>query len=141
MNDDDNQSLPALPSATQTSTNYCMYYIRNGDAGKNESEALATCCSPNEVHDEFQNAHWCEIPDRFFRGLPAPGVNDGQASRWLEGNFTRCQEKENPQNLTESHYCNLPKYNPNIAGAPGSFHIQQQLIAVCLLIWFCFFFR
>ncbi|OQE04976.1 hypothetical protein PENVUL_c028G00890 [Penicillium vulpinum] len=78
------QSLPTLPKATQASTNYCMYYIKDGDARKNETEALAACCSPNSIQEASQNAQWCEIPDRFFQGLPEPGSDDNQASHWLQ---------------------------------------------------------
>jgi len=111
-----------------------MYYIDGGNVGKNESEALKICCSPNPIQTASQNAQWCEIPDRFFRDLPDPGVNDAQASRWLQGNFTSCQTSKNQNHMVGANYCNLPRYNSNIGGAAASIPGQQQLIVLCLVI-------
>ena len=111
------QTLPALPSATQSSINFCMYYIDDGDARRNEIESLKRCCSPNSAQTASQNAQWCEVPDRFFRDFPDPGVNDGEASRWLQGNFTLCQTSKNQGHVSGANYCNLPKYNSHIGGA------------------------
>ncbi|KAJ5950606.1 uncharacterized protein N7479_009019 [Penicillium vulpinum] len=134
------QSLPTLPKATQASTNYCMYYIKDGDARKNETEALAACCSPNSIQEASQNAQWCEIPDRFFQGLPEPGSDDNQASHWLQGNFTLCQMKQNPDLEVQSNYCSLPRYNPHLSAA-ASFQGQQQLLGLCLVLWVWVFCR
>ena len=132
------QSLPTLSRATQSSTNYCMYYIEDGDVGRNASAALKSCCSPNSVHSESQNAQWCEIPDRFFKRLPEPGANDNEASQWLQGNFTLCQKDQ--ESVVGANYCNLPRYNPNLSAA-ASIKGQQQLAFLCLAIWFWLFSR
>ncbi|KAJ5158372.1 uncharacterized protein N7500_008023 [Penicillium coprophilum] len=134
------QTLPELPSATQASTNFCMYYIEDGAAGRNQTKSLTTCCSPNPVKTESQNAQWCEIPDRFFKSLPEPGTLDLEASRWLQGNFTLCQQRDNPDTGVGTNYCNLPKYNPNL-NAAASFQGQQQLFALCLVLWLWVFCR
>jgi hypothetical protein len=118
-----------------------MYYIDDGDVGRNESESLKTCCSPNSVHTASQNAQWCEVPERFFRDLPDSGVNDAEASRWLQGNFTLCQTSKNWDHVSGANYCNLPKYNSNLSGAAVSSQGQKQLIAACLVVWVWFFFR
>ena len=125
------QTLPSLPSATQRSTNFCMYYIEDGEAGRNASQALKSCCSPNSVHSESQNSQWCEIPDRFFQDLPESG-HDVEASRWLQGNFTLCQTKQS--STIGAHYCTLPRYNTEL-GAAASIQGQYQLGFVCLAIW------
>ncbi|KAJ5826911.1 hypothetical protein N7447_003674 [Penicillium robsamsonii] len=134
------QSLPSLPSATEASTNLCMYYIEDGIAGKNQTKSLTTCCSPNPVKTENQNAMWCEIPDRFFTNLPEPGVMDNEASRWLHGNFSLCQERDNPDMGVQSSYCSLHTYNPHLSAAASS-QGQQQLLALCLLLWVWVFCR
>lgn len=132
------QSLPTLSSATQSSTNYCMYYIQDGETGRNQSAALKSCCSPKTVYSESQNALWCEITDRFFQGLPHPGVNDSEASGWVQGNFTHCQIDQGVE--IGANYCHLPRYNPSLRSA-ASMQGQSQLVLLCLVMWLWLFSR
>lgn len=108
-----------------------MYYIEDGEAGQNASKALKSCCLPNTIHTESQNAQWCEIPSSFFENLPEPGVDDLEASRWLQGNFTLCQMK---QTTVGAHYCNLPSFNTHLS-VGSSIQGQYQLGFACLIMW------
>jgi hypothetical protein len=55
--------------------------------------------------------------------------------------FYTLSNKQEPGHVSGANYCNLPKYNSHIGGAAVSLQAQQQLIALCLVVWLCLFCR